>query len=202
MSKDQTFMAAQRLAFSTISTPGTSEHPNPFYVPASQITMPAFLIQEQPLSITTPQPVFVFGQKTADPTPILNNVIIGTNDVAIVYGIQLLIGYGATRNVRQYYSYGATLDDDVVYKSKLKMQFETNTLITDIETNLFRSEDGIKQTQYDGCILINPQRIFTGRNSIVNITLDMGDVSPLVFTPNAFISLRLLTGKGAAAATG
>lgn len=201
MSKDLTFYYAQRHAFDTIGKQTLSDgNKNNFYVNPAQITMPAFLIQEQPLSITTPIMTFSFGQRTQGATPILNNIVIGENDVAIIWGLQILIGYGATRNQRQYQAYGASVDDDVIYKSKLNMMFETNNLISDLETNIFRTENGTDQAQYDGAILINPQRTFTGRVSKVDLILDLGDISTLGFTTNTFVSVRLITGKGAAAA--
>lgn len=201
MSKDLSFYYAQRHAFDTIGSQTMKNgNPNPFYVNPAQITMPAFLIQELPLTNATPIMQFSFGTKTPPATPILNNIIIGENDVAIIWGIQILLGYGATRNVRQYQSYGASVDDDVIYKSKLNMMFETNNLISDLETNIFRKEDGTKTEQYDGAITINPQRTYTGRVSKVDLILDLGDISTLSFTPNTFVSVRLITGKGAASA--
>lgn len=195
MSKDLAFQNAQRMAFTTLSTPGSK-----FFVRPENITMPAMLIQELPLTVATPLLKFQFGAKTPLATDQLNNINIGENDVAIIYGIQLLIGYGAFRNSRQYYAYGASVDDDVVYKSRLSMKFETSTLISDMETNIFRAENGTKSEQYDGAALINPLRTYSGRNGLVEVTLDMGNIAALNFTPDAFVSMRLLTGKGAASA--
>lgn len=202
MSKDLTFAQAQRHAFETLSSKtNKGGQANPFFVDPAQITMPAMLIQELPLNNAT-QLIFNFAASNAPvASAILNNMILNQNDVANMFAIQLLIGYGATRNIRQYYPYGLSVADDVVYKSTLKMTFETNDLITNIDTNIFRSENGTVLSQYDGAALINPQRIFTGRTSIVTVSINPGDVSALGFTPNAFVSCRLWTAKGAASAT-
>lgn len=198
--KELVFMYAQRHAFDTLSNPGTVERPNKFYVTPTQITMPSFLIQELPLTNATPIMTFTFGIGAPERSDILNNYVLGQNDVAQIFGLQLLVGYGATRNVRQYQAYGATIADDVVYRANLLMIFETNNLITELETNNFRTEDGTTQKQYDGADVINPQRQFSGRVSKVNINLDLGNIAALIFTPNAFVSMRLLIAKGAAAA--
>ena len=195
MSKDLTFADAQRHAFKTLKD-GTAG----FKVPEVQITEPAFLIQEMPLTTANGVPVFQFGSNAPQQTPILNNIVLGENDVFNMFAIQLLIGYGATRNIRQYYSYGLSVSDNVVYNSQMQIKFETNDLITTIDTNSFRTENGTVQSQYDGAQLINPQRIFTGRNSRVNLSINLGDVAPLLFTPDAFISVRLWGALGASAA--
>jgi hypothetical protein len=201
MSKDLTFEHAQRHAFDTLAAPTLKNgNKNNFYVDPAQITMPAMLIQELPLT-TAQQLIFNFAATNSAPaTAVLNNMILNQNDVANMYAIQVLIGYGATRNVRQYYPYGLSVDDDVVYRSQMKMTFETNDLITNVDTNIFRSENGTVLKQYDGAALFNPQRIFTGRTSVVRISIDPGDVSTLGFTPNAYVSVRLWIAKGAAAA--
>lgn len=200
--KDLTFDRAQRHAFEVMSSPTRKDgSPNKFYVPAAMITMPAFLIQEQPLTAANPIMTFDFSSNGPKPNNVLNNIVIGENDAVQNYAWQLLIGYGATKNVRQYYSYGLSISDDVVYKSKMSMKFETNDLITQIDTNVFRYENGTVQQQYDGTTLINPQRQFSGRNSRLQVVLDMGDVSTLTFTPNAFVSVRLWVCLGASSAT-
>jgi hypothetical protein len=201
MSKELVFMYAQRHAFDTMASPTLKDgSANNFYVRPSQITMPSFLIQEQPLLASTPVMTFEFGINAPQKSDTLNNIILGQNDIASIYGLQLLIGYGATRVLRQYQAYGASIDDDAVYKSKLSMKFETNTLITDLETNNFRCENGTTQLQYDGADVVNPQRQFSGRVSSVNIILDLGNVAANIFTANTFVSMRMLICKGAAAA--
>lgn len=201
MSKELTIQHAERRAYDSIASQKLSDgSENPFFVNPVNITMPSFLIQEQALTNASPTLTFSFGTKSVDKSPVLNNIILGDNDVACIYGIQVLIGYGANRNRRQYYSYGANIDDDVVYKGRLSVMFETNKLISDIETNIFRSENGINQSQYDGLMLINPQRLLTGRISEFDVILNMGDVNGFAFTANAFVSMRLLCGRGAASA--
>lgn len=203
MSKDLTFAEAQRHAFDTLAKETKKDgQPNNFYTPAAQITMPSMLIQELPLAVST-KFIFTFAASDAPKaTAALNNVNLGQNDVAVIFAIQLLIGYGATVNTRQYYSYGLSVDDNVVYNSVLKGTFETNDLITGMDTYAFRTQDGTKQSQYDGAMLINPLRIFTGKNSIVNFTLNTPDTSSLGFTADAYVSCRLWIAKGAASATG
>src|SRR6187431_1439074 len=175
MSKDLVFDKAMRLAFTNMSSPEINGNPNPFYVRADKITMPAMLIQEKPLLASDPNPVFEFAASNSEkPDLILNNIRLAQNDVATVFAFQVLIGYGATKNIRQYFSYGLSVDDDVVYRSKLQVKFESNDLITSIDCNQYRSENGTSQAQYDGAALINPQRTVTGRNSIIQLTLAMG----------------------------
>lgn len=195
MSKDLTFDKAQRHAFDTL------KNNTDFKVNAQLITMPAMLIQEQPLTSANGILTFSFGQDAPQQSPILNNFILGINDVACMYAVQLLIGYGATRNIRQYYSYGLSVDDNVVYNAQMTGKFETNDLISLVDTNTMRSENGTNQSQYDGATLINPQRIFTGRNSRVDLSINMGTVNSLAFTPNAFVSMRVWIALGASSAT-
>jgi len=200
MSKDLTFAEAQRHAFKTLSSQEINGKPNTFYVDPSQITMPAMLIQEQALTNGS-NLKFQFAASNAPvATAVLNNMILNQNDVANMFAIQVLIGYGATRNIRQYYPYGLSNDDNVIYNGQFKMTFETNDLITNGDMNIFRSQNGTVLSQYDGAALINPQRIFTGRTSVVTLSIDPGDISALGFTANAFVSVRLWIAKGAAAA--
>lgn len=205
MSKDLTFAEAQRHAYSTLSRPFSDKDgtvKNPFYTLPPQITEPAMLIQELPL-VTSQKFNFLFAANTAPAaTNALNNQNIGQNDVAVIFAIQLLIGYGATVNTRQYYSYGLTPDDNVIYNSVLQGTFETNQLMSSIDTNVFRQQNGTVQAQYDGCALINPLRIFTGKNSVVTFTINTPDISTLGFTANAYVSMRLWCCKGASSAYG
>lgn len=200
MSRELAIQAAERQAFSLLTNPKLGDSTNPFFTPASNITMPTFLIQEQKLNVSTPDMTFDFSANTQDVTPVLNNIAIGTNDTICVYGLQLLLGYGANRNRRQYYSYGVSIDDDVVYRSRLTIKFEKSDDVSDIETNIFRNEDGTTQRQYDGVMLINPLRMFTGRISKIGIKLSLGDINGFVFTPDTYVSMRILCARGAGSA--
>lgn len=199
MSKEDVFFIAQRKAYDSIAAKeGVDTGKGQFKVNPTSITIPAALIQELPLTNATNQLVFVFGTKAPVATPLLNNVILGDNDIAVVYGIQLLIGQGANVNTRIYRAYGPNVQDNVVYNSILGMQLESNLPVANIDTLQFRRDHGTDKDQFDGAAVINPQRIISGRVSTFNLILNMPPVQALVFTPNLFVSMRLLIALGQA----
>jgi|SRR6185295_13903597 len=201
MSKEDVFFIAQRKAFDAISAGnGKDIANNNFKVNPSSITIPAMLIQELPLTTANNQLTFVFGTKAPSPSATLNNVILGDNDIAVIYGIQLLIGQGANVNTRVYRAYGPNVQDNVPYNAFLSFKLESNVPVLNIDTLQFRREHGTDKDQFDGAAVINPQRIITGRISTFNVVLNMPDVSTLVFTPNLFVSMRLMIALGQAVA--
>jgi hypothetical protein len=201
MGKEDVFFVAQRKAFEAISAKEGVEASNKkFQVNPASITIPAALIQELPLTTASNVMTFVFGTKSPIGTAALNNVILGDNDIAVIYGIQLLIGQGATVNTRIYRSYGPNTQDNVPYNGLISVQLESNVPMINVDTLQFRREHGTDKDQFDGAAVINPQRIITGRISTFNVILTMPDVSTLVFTPNLFVSMRLLIALGQAVA--
>ncbi len=199
MSKEDVFLFAQRKAYDLLSPSGKTGDPR-FKVKDENITIPAALIQEQALTNAKSRYDFIFGAKAPIGTQILNNIVLGDNDIACVYGIQLLIGQGPLINSRVYRAYGPAVQDNVVYNGTIQIQLESNQPVTNIDTLQFRKEDGTTKDQFDGAAPINPQRIITGRISTFNVSLILPDVAALVFTPNLFISMRLLIALGQAAA--
>lgn len=198
MSKEDVFFIAQRKAFETLSAANVTKGTQQFKVDPNSITIPAALIQEQPLTPQTNQLKFVFGTKAPVATPQLNNIILGDNDIAVVYGIQLLIGQGANVNTRIYRAFGPNVQDNVVYNGIIGFQLESGLPVANIDALQFRKEDGTTKDQFDGAAVINPLRTVTGRISTFTVILDMPDVNTLVFTPNLFVSMRLLIALGQA----
>jgi hypothetical protein len=196
MSKEDVFLFAQRKAFETLTkSEGVNEK---FRVRPESVTIPAALIQEQALTNANGMMSFIFGSKSPIGTPVLNNIILGENDIAVVYGIQLLIGQGPTVNNRVYRSYGPAVQDNAPYNGVISIQLESNVPIANIDTLQFQKIDGTNRDQFDGAAVINPQRIITGRISTFNVQLQMNNIAASVFTPNLFVSMRLLIALGQA----
>src|SRR3990167_3834754 len=90
---------AQRNAYDTLAkkmTQGGKE--NPYATMPKNITIPARLVQEQAFINTQNIFTFDFSQNAPIGTAALNNVRLGINQTAVVYGIQLLQGQGAAAN--------------------------------------------------------------------------------------------------------
>lgn len=200
MGKEDVFWIAQRMAFETLDPKSPKGDPK-FKVAPTSITIPASLIQEQPLTTASNVMTFVFGTKCPPASATLNNVILGDNDIACVYGIQLLIGQGANVNTRIYRAYGPNVQDNAPYNGQISIKLESGTPVDKIDALQFRREQGTDKDQFDGAAPINPQRIITGRISTFNVILTMPDVSGLTFTSNLFVSMRLMIALGQAVAT-
>lgn len=201
MGKEDVFFIAQRKAFDTLNVDKVKADGNKdFKVNPNSITIPAVLIQELPLTTASNVMTFSFGTKSPIASSTLNNVILGDNDIACIYGIQLLIGQGPTVNTRIYRAYGPNVQDNVPYNANISVMLESSLAINNIDTLQFRRENGTNKDQYDGAAVINPLRIITGRISTFNVILTMADVSTLVFTPNLYVSMRLMIALGQAVA--
>lgn len=198
MSKIDVFFAAQRRAYDMLNNKDMSYGQQNLKVDPKSVTEPATLIQELPLTNVTNLFVFHFGVKSPLGTNTLNNSVIGENDIAVVYGIQILIGQGALVTNRIYRSFGPGVQDNAIYNGEMKMQLESNIAVTKIDTLQFRKEDGTKRDQLDGAIVINPLRTITGRVSTFDIQIVAPDISATVFTPDLFLSCRLFVGLGQA----
>lgn len=192
MSKYDIFFAAQRRAFDMLDANKPEIGDKKFKLDPKQITSPASLIQELPLTPATNLLVFNFGNNAPQPTQVLNNFLLGENDIFCIYGYQLLIGQGATITNRIYRAFGPSVQDNAPYNSQLRLQLESNIAMKLIDTKQMRKEDGTKTDQYDGAIVVNPLRVITGRVATFQVQIVMPDVSTTVFTPNLFVSMRLL----------
>lgn len=104
----------------------------------------------------------------------------------------MLIGQGATIVNRIYRAFGPSVQDNAPYNSQLRLQLESNIAMKLIDTHQMRKEDGTKTDQYDGAIVVNPLRVITGRVATFQVQVVMPDVNTTVFTPNLFVSMRLL----------
>lgn len=180
----------QRYAFEVLSgkIPGYESYEVNRY---KKITGPAMVIQEQAFVNTTNNYLFQFGSTSTGATAVLNNVTLGENNIFAAYGMQILIGQGATANNRVYRSRGLTQDDNSLYNAVASMSFESDTPVQKIDMQSFYQE-GDRDTQYDGLVLIQPLRILTGRvaNWSVNIVFNNA-ITGLTLTSNLFISVRL-----------
>jgi len=198
MSKYDIFFAAQRKAYDMLNSMDKNAGDQALKTHPKNITAPATLIQELPLTPATNLLTFHFGVKSPQGTNVLNNFLIGENDIAVVYGVQLLIGQGALITNRIYRAFGPSVQDNAPYNSELRMQLESNIAVKLVDTLQMRKEDGTKHDQYDGAIVLNPLRTITGRVSTFDIQIVMPDVSTTVFTNNLFVSMRLLCVLGQA----
>lgn len=200
MSKYDIFFDAQRRAFSMLDNANDKVGDPNLKVDAKQITAPATLIQEIPLTTASNILSFDFSNNAPGPTAALNNKRLGENDLFTIYGYQMLIGQGATVASRIYRAFGPSPQDNAPYNGELRLQLESNIAMKLIDTQQMRKEDGTKHDQYDGAIVVNPLRTITGRVATFNVQVIMGDISALVFTANLFVSMRLLGVVGQAKA--
>lgn len=192
MSKYDIFFAAQRRAYDMLDKNKPEIGDSKFKLDPKQITAPASLIQELPLTPATNLLSFNFGNNAPQPTQVLNNLLLGENDIFCIYGYQMLIGQGATIVNRIYRAFGPSVQDNAPYNSQLRLQLESNIAMKLIDTHQMRKEDGTKTDQYDGAIVVNPLRVITGRVATFQVQVVMPDVNTTVFTPNLFVSMRLL----------
>jgi len=158
-------------------------------IAASKISMPATIIQELAFVATTNVYTFRFGSDRPAATAVLRNVNMGDNDIFAVYGIQLLIGEGATAVSRVYRSTGITPSDDSVYNGVLTMKQESDEPMHSMVTRIFREEGDFSPMH--GFHFINPQRVVSGRLAQFNIALDLGAISGLTISSNLYLSVAL-----------
>ena len=166
---------------------------NYWHVDPNSITCPSALIQELPLDGTTNVLTFVFNQNAPEPSPTLNNINLGVNDIFSMYAIQVLFGVGAAGVTRQYYTHGLLAADNAVYQgANMSMQFEQSQSIKSIDMIRFLYEQNTDFVEQETMMLINPLRLLTGRLGTFNVSINMQSVAGLTFTPNAYVSVRLL----------
>jgi len=219
----QAEQAMQRLAFSVLTTPvsevtATEQQaaqfgcsagervkiPNKYAVTPINVTMPATLTQEIPWVNTNQQLSFDFSiNGPAQVAGTNNNILLGKNNVAVIYAMQLLFGEGANSANRIYRSFGNTPNDDSLYNSIVQMKIEQSTLVDKIDGRDFRDVPNVvtEGSADMGKILINPVRIVTGELGFFSVFINLlNPISTLVLTANMFVSMRLKIGFGQASA--
>lgn len=177
--------------------------PNKYYVNPINVTMPATLTQETPWINTTQQFGFDFSINGPGPVPgVLNNILLGKNNVFVIYGIQILFGEGSAAN-RIYRSFGNTPNDDALYNSIIQIKLEQSTLVDKVDGRDFRDVPQVVTEAWEdnGMVLINPVRIVTGELGFFSLFINvLNPISGLVITPEMFISVRLKGAFGQASA--
>lgn len=208
----QALQRAQRHAYDTLiregmnvqTSAGSKFIPNPYRVKAENISISAQLIQEQAFVNTQNIFTFDFSQNAPPKTAVLNNVQLGANNVFVIYGLQLLLGEGASGNTRVYRSFGLTANDESIYNSTVSLKLEQSTLIDKMNGLEFKDFENSPSNFWNqaGMTLINPQRILTGRLGVfeIDITL-LNSIAGIVLTANTFLSMRLHGALGQASAT-
>lgn len=184
---------------------------NEYVTKATNITMPSHLVQETPW-VTTGGQVFKFDFSISAPgpnvpgavVPTTNNILLGQNNTASVYAIKILQGEGETPASRVYRSRGVTPADNALYNSVINMEFENSTLIKNAPGKDFLDQYA-SIDEFDsnsGLVLINPQRILTGKLGVFQLSINIiQSISTLILTPNTFISAQLYVALGQASAT-
>lgn len=215
--------AQQRLAYGVLTNPGTEvvanqqqavenkcavgervTIPNKYYVNPINVTMPATLTQEIPWINTSQQLQFDFSINGPGQTPgTNNNIVLGKNNVAVIYAMQLLFGEGSNAANRIYRSFGNTPNDDSLYNSVLQVKMEQSTLVDKVDVRDFRDVPDVLTASASefGKLLINPVRIVTGELGFFSVFINLlNPISTLVITDNMFVSMRLKIGFGQASA--
>lgn len=185
MERSLALQRAQRLAWDLLLN-GVGEIPK---TPGDKIGMPSMMRQELPFENTVSRYEFTFDANAPKKTLVLNNLKFGENDVFGIYGFRIAIGVGAAANNRVYRSVGTTANDDSVYNGALSLDLESTTPIFNMATEAFRDERD--ETGWSGLVLINPQRIVTGKMAKIQLNLDLGNISGLVLTADQFISVEM-----------
>lgn len=168
-------------------------------VPENQVTAPAVLTQEILFVNTTQQFNFQFNANGPAATAVLNNFRFGDNDIVAVYGIGILLGYGANANNRVYRSFGLTPDDESIYNGQLTLNQES-----DQPVNLFPMHDfkdtnfGTNYNSYSGVQLIAPKRIMSGQLSRITASINLNNpIGALIITADT-IQMSLYCALGQA----
>jgi len=215
--------AQQRLAFGVLTTPFSEvvanqqqaaqfscqvgervKIPNKYSVNPINVTMPATLTQEIPWVNTNQLLSFDFSINGPVQVPgTNNNIVLGKNNVAVIYAMQILFGEGSNSANRIYRSFGNTPNDDSLYNSVVQVKMEQSTLIDKIDGRDFRDVPSVvtEAAGEFGKILINPVRIVTGELGFFSVFINLlNPISALVITAEMFVSMRLKIGFGQASA--
>ena len=201
----QVYQKAQRHAYNTLKTPEKFGLPNLFKVSPKSITAPAHLIQELAWQNTVSTYNFQFGSNAPNPViatfPQLNNVLLGENDVYAIYGIELCFGFSSVPLPsagsivgRVYSSRGNVPADYSLYTGLLNISIESDNPIQNISTKEFLETGNALQydmQQGQGFMILNPQRIITGRISKFQVQINLQAINSLTLSGNAVVSCRL-----------
>lgn len=199
------YQKAQRHAYDTLKSPAKFGLPNLFKVAPKSITAPGHLIQELPWVNTQSVYNFQFGSNAPQPQtatfPQLNNLLLGENDVFCMYGIEVCFGFNsislpAAGSIvgRVYNTRGNFAADNSLYTGQMNISIESNTPIQKISTKEFLETGNVLQydmQQGQGFMLLNPQRIFTGRISTFQVQINLQPINTLTLSPNSVLSVRL-----------
>jgi len=164
-------------------------------VPTGQISAPAVIAQELEFTTATATYRFEFGSRAPDPAfpPAgaiqFNNVQLGENDTFCLYGIRFYLGVGENASDRIYRTTGVVSDDDVIYNGNVSMKFASSEPVKFFSSKNFRDSNLFQP--YAGFNFVRPVRTFTGSLSNLIVTLELPDVSTLVFTPNSVLRMEL-----------
>lgn len=188
---------AQRHAYKVLAA-GDREVFSP--VPDSNITIPAILRQEQAWIVGTGR-IFEFNfgssQLAAAPSPVLNNVLFGDNDIVSVYGARVMFGQGANAINRNYFTTGIAGDDDSLYNGTLSLSLESTQPVESMQMRDFRDEEPFGE--YAGMQLTNPQRTLSGQLAKIRVEIDLlNSPAGLAFTADTFLSVELHVALGQA----
>lgn len=209
--------SAERAAFELLTNPvmvkklpdgSTQQERNPYWVTPINVTSPAKLVQEQPFVNTSNTFEFDFSlqaQPAGASAPGTNNVILGKNNVAVIYGLQILQreGLAASPATGIYRSRGITPNDDSLYNSVIQLKVEQSTLVDKMAGQDFRDvfNSPLEFDSKAGMLLWQPLRIVTGELGTFKIIINiLGSISGVVLSPNIFISVRPLIVFGQAQA--
>ena len=191
-SDQQALTRAQRFAYDVLTT-GIKDATGKYIidpVPPVNQTIPAVIMQELPFTAAAATNlVFRFGSNAPQPTGILNNRVLGDNDIMAIYGVQVLYGVGANANNRVYNTLGVTPADDSIYNGFMQIQYENKQRTTLLDMNQFR--DASPRDGLTGFAFINPIPVLTGRLGTFEVTIQFPNITGLVITANSFISVRL-----------
>lgn len=165
-------------------------------VPDYNISGPSVIRQELPYVVTNNIMTFDLSRNGAAATPVLNNIRLSDNDTFCFYAIQILLGQGANRNNRVYRSTGLTPDDNSLYNGNLSLTQESNTPINNVDMlEFFEQGDFINGS---GIVMINPLRVVTGSISILDVNINVGNISALTLTQDLFVRVSLIGALGRA----
>lgn len=177
---------------------------NEFYVPGTQITSPATLVQEQAWVNSKQSFEFDFSINGNKPTAALNNNILPKNNYFAIYGFQLLIGFGDAANNRTYLPNMPTVNDGSVYNSIIQLKIETDTMIDILEGQDFKDQYEAPNIvdQTSGLVLVDPIRVLSGEMGVFKVFINLkNSISALAITPSLFLSMRLKGVMGQASGT-
>lgn len=179
------------------------EHENGYHVKPENITYPMVLCQEQPFTNAKNEFTFDFSVNGPKADATHNNVLIGQNNIACIFAIQIQIGLGDAANTREYFSHGFTPQDDSLYNSLISMKFENATLVDQMPGQQFRDVPAFNESwAMMGLVLIKPMRFITGKLGVNELKISLiNPINTLNLTQSLWISAKPHCVWGQASAT-